>query len=46
MAHVFDGKLYFSRDHMQGNFIPKNLKLPQPKPATSGKDIFKGIFKW
>ena len=33
MAHVFDGKLYFTRDHMQGNFIPKNLKLPQPKPA-------------
>ena len=33
MAHVFEGKLYFTRDHMQGNFIPKNLKLPQPKPA-------------
>ena len=32
MAHVFDGKLYFTRDHMQGNFIPKNLKLPEPKP--------------
>ena len=24
MAHVFDGKLYFTRDHMQGDFIPKN----------------------
>ena len=35
MAHVFDGKLYFTRDHMQGNFIPKNLKLPEPKPAPS-----------
>ena len=33
MAHVFDGKLYFTRDHMQGNFIPKNLKLPELKPA-------------
>ena len=33
MAHGFDGKLYFTRDHMQGNFIPKDLKLPQPKPA-------------
>ena len=33
MVHVFDGKLYFTRDHMQGNFIPRNLKLPQPKPA-------------
>ena len=33
MARVFDGKLYFTRDHMQGNFIPKNLKLPEPKPA-------------
>ena len=33
MAHVFDGKLYFPRDHMQGNFISKNLKLPQPKPS-------------
>ena len=26
-------KLYFTRDYMQGNFIPKNLKLPWPKPA-------------
>ena len=33
MAHVFHGKLYFTRDHMQGNFIPKNLKLPEPKPS-------------
>ena len=33
MAHVFDGKLYFTRNHMQGNFIPKNLKLPEPTPA-------------
>ena len=33
MAHVFDGQLYFTRDHMQGSFIPKNLKLPKPKPA-------------
>ena len=22
-----------TRDHMQGNFIPENLKLPEPKPA-------------
>ena len=33
VAHVFDGKLYFTRDHIQSNFIPKNLKLPEPKPA-------------
>ena len=33
MAHVFDGKLYFTREHLQGTFIPKNLKLPQPNPA-------------
>ena len=33
MAHVLDGKLYLTRDQMQGNFIPKNLKLPEPKPA-------------
>ena len=33
MAHVFDGKLYFTRDRMQRNFIPQDLKLPQPKPA-------------
>ena len=33
MAHVFDGKFYFTRDHMQGNFIAKNFKLPEPKPA-------------
>ena len=30
MAHIINGKLYFTRDHMQGNFIPKNLKFPQP----------------
>ena len=36
MAHVCDGKLYFTRDHMQVNFIPKNLKLPQPRPAPKG----------
>ena len=50
MAHVFDGKLYFKTDHMQGNFIPKDLKLPQrkpaPKPQAQGTDIFEGIFKW
>ena len=33
MAHVFDGKLYLTRGQMQGNFIPKNLKLAEPKPA-------------
>ena len=33
MAHVFNGKLYFTRDHMQGTFIPKNLNSPEPKPA-------------
>ena len=35
MAHVFDGKLYFTRDHLQGNFIPKSLKLPQPNPTPN-----------
>ena len=25
--------MFFTRDHMQGNFIPKNLKLPEPKPV-------------
>ena len=43
MAHVFDGKLYLTRDHMQGNFIPKNLKLPepkhQPKASSSGEHV-------
>ena len=33
MAHVFDGKLYFTRDYMQRKFVPKNLELPEPKPA-------------
>ena len=33
MAHVFDGKLSSTRDHVQGNFIPRNLKFPKPKPA-------------
>ena len=33
MAHFFDGKLYFTRDHMQSKFVPKKLKLPEPKPA-------------
>ena len=35
MAHVSFGKLYCTRDHMQGNLIPKNLKLkPTPKPRA------------
>ena len=25
--------MYFARDPLQGNFIPKNLKLHEPKPA-------------
>ena len=25
--------MYFTRDHLQGNFIPKNLKLHERKPA-------------
>ena len=33
MAHVFDGKLWSLVKYMQGNFISKNLKLPEPKPA-------------
>ena len=43
MARDLDGELHFTRDHMQGNFIAKHLKLPQPKvapkpqPKTSSK---------
>ena len=33
MAHVFDGKSYFTRDYTQGIFVSKNLKLPRHKPA-------------
>ena len=40
---VFDGKLYFTRDYMQGDFIPKNLELPEPKPAPKPG---KAIYKW
>ena len=25
--------MYFTRDHLQGNLIPKNLKLHEPEPA-------------
>ena len=47
MDDVFDGKLYFTREHMQGNFIPINLKLlepklapkPQPKASSSGEHV-------
>ena len=33
------GSCFFTRDHMQGNFIPKDLKLPQAKtaPRTQAK---------
>ena len=41
MAYVFDGKLYFTRDHMQGNFIPKNLKLPKLAPKPQAKTYSK-----
>ena len=30
---MVDEKLYYTRDYMQGNFIPKNLTLPKPKLA-------------
>ena len=40
MAHVFDGKVYFTRDHTQGNFIPRNLKLPDPnQPLNLGQRL-------
>ena len=38
MAYVFDEKLYFTRDHTQGNFIRRNLKLPDPnQPLNLGQ---------
>ena len=48
MAHVFDGKWYFTRGHMQDNFIPNILKLPQPRaaPKPQAKAALKSIFKW
>ena len=31
------GSCIFTRDHVQGNFMPKNLRLPQPKPAPKSQ---------
>ena len=33
MAHVFDGKLYLTRDHMQGNFIPKKFEVARAQTS-------------
>ena len=37
LAHVWDGKLYFTRDVMDDAFLPKGVAPPVPKAATVAK---------
>mmetsp|Transcript_100689 Transcript_100689/g.170231 ORF Transcript_100689/g.170231 Transcript_100689/m.170231 type:complete len:85 (+) Transcript_100689:295-549(+) len=47
-GHVFEGKLYFTKDIVDNSFVPKNRQpkpalqpatKPAPKPALKGKHI-------
>ena len=48
LGHVFEGKLYFNKDVVDDNFVPRNRKpkpIPKPeakpalKPAPKGKHV-------
>ena len=48
LGHVFEGKLYFTKDIVDDNFVPRNGKpkpipkpeaKPAPKPAPKGKHV-------
>ena len=47
-GHIFEGKLYFTKDIIDDSFVPKNRKpkpvpqpaaKPAPKPAPKGKHV-------
>ena len=45
LGHVFEGKLYFTKDIVDGNFVPRNQKLqptPKPEPKPAPKPAPKG----
>ena len=48
LGHVFEGKLYFTKDIVDDSFVPRNRKpkpipkpktKPAPKPAPNGKHV-------
>ena len=48
LGHVFEGKLYFTKDIVDDSFVPRNRKpnlipkleaKPSPKPAPKGKHV-------
>jgi hypothetical protein len=48
LGHIFDGKLYFTKDVVDDSFVPRNRKpkpipkpeaKPAPKPAPKGKHV-------
>ena len=48
LGHVFEGKLYFTKDIVNDNFVPRNRQpehipkpegMPGPKPAPKGKHV-------
>ena len=48
LGHVFEGKLYFTKDMVDDSFVPRNRKpktipkpeaKPAPKPAPKGKHV-------
>ena len=48
LGHVFEGKLYFTKDIVDDSFVPRNRKpkpipkpeaKPAPKPAPKGKHV-------
>ena len=37
LAHVFNNKLFFTRDIMDDDAVPKHLNVPEPKPKPKPK---------
>ena len=37
LAHVFNNKLFFTRDIMDDDAVPKHFNVPEPKPKPKPK---------
>ena len=43
LAHVFNNKLFFTRDIMDDDAVPKHFNVPEPKPKPKLKPAPKGM---
>ena len=37
LVHVFNNKLFFTRDIMDDDTVPKHFSVPEPKPKSGSK---------